>query len=201
MCLVSAAARRKLITTKSSTLKAKSAYGEFRKERWDASVKVGQPGFGEEQRRVTQLWKALSVEEVAHYQTLADNRNNMLDANGVATNAAGSDFSTAGVPTSYGYRAVNRQAIRRAVEAYVNHPAWGSGLNLSGPAGPLRADLIDMTTTQENVSRRARKLCEYDRQGIENPRGTHKPETTCAEIMGSRDCCSGPAGSCVFGDA
>jgi hypothetical protein len=156
---VGVAARRTLVTTTTNTLKAKPAYNEFRKQDWNASAKVGGAALPREQLRVTQLWKELSEEQIAHYRTLADNRNAMIDAEGVDAVTVDGDSSAAGRATSYGHRAARRRVSYSIVETYVNHPAWSSGLNLAGPNGPLRTALIDVATTQLNTKAQARQFC------------------------------------------
>ena len=66
--------------------------------------------------------------------------------------------------------------MRKTAQAFTDHPAWTSGMRLMGPSGPLQPQHLDMTLNNTDVAASVDRLLHHDNRGIENPKGTHKPE-------------------------
>ena len=178
--------RRKATRVRSTIGKTnrKSAYGQFRKAKWDPAIKVKSPQFASEQRRIAELWDALPRESMAEWQAAAEDENIKIEAAELKHKRAQDDLSVAGDVHSYGYRAAKRQAVANSVKSYMNHPAWKSGLGLQCPSSGLDPSMIDMVTTQERVRGLVADGLKYDEVGLQNPKGRHQPELTCHELAG-----------------
>ena len=117
------------------SFRARSGFGVFRMDKWTAGVRPGSPEFAAEQRRITQLWNALSDADKAQWDLQVSQQD----------------------PADAGAWARRRDRKRKAFEDFdraLNHGARRGGAQTDVFGCALKPNLLDVTLSAAAIEKK-----------------------------------------------
>ena len=142
-------------------------WSEFKRQNWTPHVKPATPAGKAEQARLWEAFGKLPEVQKNLLSASAAARSHVVEEAGASLAAAYQADSAVG--SKYGQKRARQEAMRRTLRQVRDAAEWRAGAAISAPWMGLRPELVDMSLSRAEVSRRCDQIFTYDGEPVPNP--------------------------------